>query len=386
MLESVQLPPFLLVDRLVFRPEQTLGLRTPLYDLHVALGARIVDFGGWDMPVNYGSQIEEHHAVRRAAGLFDVSHMCVADLRGANVREFLRTLLANDIARLVLPGKALYSCMLRADGGIIDDLIAYFLEPTWYRLVVNAGTRDKDLAWIRDHAQSFGVEVRERTDLAMIAVQGPEARAQLASLLTPPDASAALALDVFVGAQIGDWFVARTGYTGEDGFEVMLPAAGANALWTQLNAKGVRSCGLGARDTLRLEAGMNLYGSDMDEGTHPLETGLTWTVAFEPADRPFIGRAALEGLRRDGVANRAVGLLLDERAVMRSHQRVATSAGDGMITSGTFSPTLARSIALARIPAAAATVGGTVQVDVRGKLLAARIVRPPFVRHGRVLV
>ncbi|MBS0386932.1 MAG: glycine cleavage system aminomethyltransferase GcvT [Proteobacteria bacterium] len=363
-----------------------MGLRTPLYDLHVALGARIVDFGGWDMPVNYGSQIEEHHAVRRAAGLFDVSHMCVADLHGPHVREFLRALLANDIARLALPGKALYSCMLREDGGIIDDLIAYFLEPTWYRLVVNAGTRDKDLAWMRAQAVTFGVEVRERAELAMIAVQGPTARAQLASLLPPPDAAAALALEVFCGAQIGDWFIARTGYTGEDGFEVTLPAAGANALWTQLNAKGVRSCGLGARDTLRLEAGMNLYGSDMDESTHPLETGLAWTVAFEPADRPFIGRGALESIRGAAGGNRAVGLLLDERAVMRSHQRVATSAGDGLVTSGTFSPTLARSIALARVPAAAAGVGGTVQVDVRGKLLDARIVRPPFVRHGRVLV
>ncbi len=363
-----------------------MGLRTPLYDLHVALGARIVDFGGWDMPVNYGSQIEEHHAVRRAAGVFDVSHMCVVDLRGERVREFLRALLANDVARLTRPGKALYSCMLREDAGIIDDLIVYFLEPAWFRLVVNAGTRDKDLAWMRTQAASFGVEVHERSELAMLAVQGPQARAHLASLLSPVDAAAALALEVFVGAQIGDWFVARTGYTGEDGFEVTLPAAGASTLWTSLNKLGVRSCGLGARDTLRLEAGMNLYGSDMDESTHPLETGLAWTVAFEPAVRRFIGREALEVARSAGGGNKAVGLLLDERAVMRSHQRVATSAGDGTITSGTFSPTLARSIALARVPAAAATVGGTVQVDVRGKLLDARVVRPPFVRHGRVLV
>ncbi len=363
-----------------------MGLRTPLYDLHVALGARIVDFGGWDMPVNYGSQIEEHHAVRRAAGVFDVSHMCVVDLRGERVREFLRVLLANDVARLTRPGKALYSCMLREDAGILDDLIVYFIDPSWFRLVVNAGTRDKDLAWIRAHAAAFGVEVRERSELAMLAVQGPEARAQLASLLGSPDAAAALALDVFCGAQLGEWFVARTGYTGEDGFEVTLPATGAAALWTRLNELGVRSCGLGARDTLRLEAGMNLYGSDMDESTHPLETGLGWTVAFEPADRRFIGRDALEAARNAGVAQRAVGLLLDERAVMRSHQRVATSAGDGTITSGTFSPTLARSIALARVPAAAAAVGGIVQVEVRGKLLEARVVRPPFVRHGRALV
>ena len=363
-----------------------MGLRTPLYDLHVALGARIVDFGGWDMPVNYGSQIDEHHAVRRAAGVFDVSHMCVVDLHGVRVRDFLRGLLANDVARLTQPGKALYSCMLREDAGILDDLIVYFLDPAFFRLVVNAGTRDKDLAWIRAQAAPFDVAVRERSELAMLAVQGPEARAHVAALMPPPDAAAALALGNFFGAQLGDWFVARTGYTGEDGFEVMLPAGGATALWKSLNARGVRSCGLGARDTLRLEAGMNLYGSDMDESTHPLETGLTWTVAFEPTARSFVGREALERVRRSDGGNRAVGLLLDERAVMRSHQRVATAAGEGVITSGTFSPTLGRSIALARVPVAAAAVGGTVQVDVRGKLLDARIVRPPFVRQGRVLV
>ena len=363
-----------------------MGHRTPLYDLHVALGARIVDFGGWDMPVNYGSQIDEHHAVRRGAGVFDVSHMCVIDLRGARVRDFLRGLLANDVARLAQPGKALYSCMLREDAGILDDLIVYFLDSTFYRLVVNAGTRDKDLAWIRAQAAPFDVAVRERSELAMLAVQGPEARAHVAALMPPADASAALALGNFFGAQLGDWFVARTGYTGEDGFEVMLPAGGAGTLWKSLNARGVRSCGLGARDTLRLEAGMNLYGSDMDESTHPLETGLAWTVAFEPAARRFVGREALERahLARGGL--RAVGLLLDERAVMRSHQRIVTTAGEGIVTSGTFSPTLARSIALARVPVAASAVGGTVQVDVRGKLLDARIVRPPFVRHGRVLV
>ncbi|MDE2221332.1 MAG: glycine cleavage system aminomethyltransferase GcvT, partial [Gammaproteobacteria bacterium] len=359
---------------------------TPLNAAHKALGARMVDFGGWDMPVNYGSQIEEHHAVRRAAGVFDVSHMGVLDLRGARTREFLRQLLANDVARLTQPGKALYSCMLREDAGIIDDLIVYFLDDAWFRMVVNAGRRARDQAWIREHAGAFGVAVEERRELAMLAVQGPQARASLASLLSPAAAAAALGLGAFVGAQLGTWFVARTGYTGEDGFEVMLPAAEAGALWQRLNACGVRSCGLGARDTLRLEAGMNLYGSDMDERTHPLESGLAWTVAFEPADRRFIGRKALEAARSAGGGNNAVGLLLADRAVMRSHMRVATAAGDGMVTSGTFSPTLARSIALARVPAAAAVAGARVQVEVRGRLLDAQLVRPPFVRSGRVLV
>jgi glycine cleavage system T protein (aminomethyltransferase) len=363
-----------------------MGLRTPLYDRHVALGARLVDFGGWDMPVHYGSQIEEHHAVRRSAGVFDVSHMCVIDLQGARSAEFLRGLLANDVARLRQPGKALYSCMLGEDAGIVDDLIVYFLDPRWYRLVVNAGTRDSDLAWIRAHAAPFKLEVRERRDLAMLAVQGPDARARLATLLTPPDARTALALATFFGMQLGEWFVARTGYTGEDGFEVMLPADGAVELWNRLNELGVQSCGLGARDTLRLEAGMNLYGNDMDSSTQPLESGLEWTLAFEPADRAFVGRAALEAARAAGAGRKLVGLLLEERAVMRSHQRVLTAAGEGAVTSGTFSPTLARSIALARVPGAAAGLGGTVQVDIRGKFLNARVVKPPFVRLGRVLV
>ena len=344
----------------------------------------MVDFGGWDMPVQYSSQIGEHHAVRRAAGVFDVSHMGVLDLRGAGVRPFLQRLLANDVARLKAPGKALYSCMLNERGGVRDDLIVYFLNDYWYRMVVNAGTRDRDLAWIRGQARRAEVEVTERTDLAMLAVQGPEARAKAAQLLPPADGAAALALDSFVGRELGRWFVARTGYTGEDGFEIMMPAADAVAAWRGLNALGVASCGLGARDTLRLEAGMNLYGNDMDESTQPYESNLGWTVALAPGERDFIGRAALEPLARAGSPRKLVGLLLEERGVLRAHQRVAAGpAGEGEITSGTYSPTLERSIALARVPAATA---GQVQVEVRGKLLPARVVKPPFVRTGRSLI
>jgi aminomethyltransferase len=360
------------------------GRQTPLFRLHQELNARIVDFGGWDMPVQYSSQIGEHHAVRRAAGVFDVSHMCVIDLKGARVREFLRRLIANDVAKLTTPGKALYSCLLREDGGILDDLIVYYLEERFYRLVVNAGTRDKDLAWIRTHAAPFAVEVSERADLAMLAVQGPEARAKAAQLLAPEAATAALALDSFVGRQLGAWFVARTGYTGEDGFEIMMPAADAVPAWRSLNSLGVASCGLGARDTLRLEAGMNLYGNDMDESTHPYESGLGWTVALAPAERDFLGRSALEAIRSAGSARKLVGLLLEDRGVLRGHQKVLVSgAGAGEITSGTFSPTLERSIAFARVPAAS---GAAVQVDIRGKLLNARVVKPPFVRFGRSLI
>ena len=357
--------------------------RTPLFAIHQAAGARIVDFGGWDMPLQYGSLIAEHHAVRRAAGVFDVSHMCVVDLQGAGARPFLMRLFANDVGKLTVPGKALYGCLLNERGGVIDDLIVYYLGEQWFRAVVNAGTRDKDLAWMRRHAEPFDLSVRERADLAMLAVQGPEARARLAAQLSRGAAERALALGAFVGEQIGDWFISRTGYTGEDGFEVMLPAGQAEPLWRALTAAGVTPCGLGARDTLRLEAGMNLYGSDMDESTNPLESGLAWTVAMSPG-RAFIGREALEAQRARGIERKLTGLVLEERGVLRAHQRViAAEAGEGEITSGTFSPTLERSIALARIPVSAAD---QVHVEVRGKPLAARVVKPPFVRHGKSLI
>jgi aminomethyltransferase len=364
------------------------GRQTPLYELHRELGARIVDFGGWDMPVQYSSQIGEHHAVRRAAGVFDVSHMCVIDLKGVRARGFLRQLLANDVDKLVRPGKALYSCMLNESGGVLDDLIVYYLSDSWFRLVVNAGTRDKDLAWIRRHAREFDVGVLERSELAMLAIQGPEARGKAAKLLSRVGAATALELDTFVGREIDGWFVARTGYTGEDGFEVMLPASDAERAWRELNSLGVASCGLGARDTLRLEAGMNLYGNDMDETTHPFESGLAWTVAMETTgtakERRFIGREALEVIKAQGSARKLVGLLLEDRGVLRSHQQVVVpGVGTGEITSGTFSPTLERSVAFARVPAGA---GEQVQVDIRGKRLSAKVVRPPFVRFGKVLV
>jgi aminomethyltransferase len=344
----------------------------------------MVDFGGWDMPVNYGSQIEEHHAVRRQAGIFDVSHMCVIDARGSGVRAFFRRLLANDVAKLKQSGKALYSCMLNDAGGVIDDLIVYFLDESFFRVVVNAGTRDKDLAWMRGIAPHFGVTLTERSDLAMLAVQGPVAREKVASLLPEEHRAAALALEPFFGRQLGEWFVARTGYTGEDGFEIMVPAGEAADIWIELNRLGVKSAGLGARDTLRLEAAMNLYGNDMDESQNPLESGLAWTVSFEDPSRDFIGRKALEALKAAGLKRKFVALLLEDRGVLRGHQKVLVpGADDGEITSGTFSPTMERSIALARV---SRTTGDRVQVDVRGKLLNARVVKAPFVRHGKVLV
>ncbi|MFP4682758.1 MAG: glycine cleavage system aminomethyltransferase GcvT [Ectothiorhodospira sp.] len=361
--------------------------QTTLYESHVAAGARMVDFAGWSMPIHYGSQLEEHHAVRRDAGMFDVSHMTVVDVAGPGARAYLRRLLANDVDKLRSPGRALYSCMLNAEGGVLDDLIVYRREDG-YRVVVNAATREKDLAWMHQMAEGMSpaeaVTVTERDDLDMIAVQGPEARQRFLPLLPGALRAPAAELTPFHAVESGDWFVACTGYTGEDGFEVILPAGETRAFWSALEAAGVRPVGLGARDTLRLEAGMNLYGTDMDETTTPLESGLSWTVALEPADRDFIGRPALERQKAEGVSRRMVGLVLEGRGVLRGHMKVlAGEAGEGETTSGSFSPTLGASIALARIPAGA---GEQVQVEIRGKAVPARVVRPPFVRNGQPVV
>jgi aminomethyltransferase len=356
---------------------------TPLNAVHRASGARMVDFGGWDMPVNYGSQIGEHHAVRTDAGMFDVSHMRVVDLEGAGARDFLRYALANNVDKLRVAGKALYSCLLADDGSVLDDLIVYYLREDFFRIVVNAATADKDIARFRAllAARAPQLVLTPRTDLAMIAVQGPNARAKVWRALPGAEAASA-ALQPFMGAPMGDGFIARTGYTGEDGFELMIPAARAAAVWSALAAEGVRPCGLGARDTLRLEAGMNLYGQDMDETVGPLESGLAWTVDLA-SPRDFAGKAALAAR---APARQLVGLVLvDAGGVLRAHQVVHTARGDGAITSGTFSPTLNKSIALARLPAGVAP-GDTVQVVVRDKALAARVVKPPFARHGKALV
>jgi aminomethyltransferase len=359
-----------------------MGNRTPLYDTHVASGAKIVDFGGWDMPLNYGSQIEEHHAVRRDAGMFDVSHMRPVDVRGGDARAFLRYLVANNVDRLAQPGKALYSCMLNHAGGVVDDLIIYFMGDDWFRVVVNASTADKDLAWMEKVRieRAFTITITPRRDLAMIAVQGPNARAKFWQV-RPATKAATENLGAFFAAAVGDLFVARTGYTGEDGFEVMLPAGQAAALWADLKAAGVAEAGLGARDTLRLEAGMNLYGNDMDETVSPLDAGLAWTVDLKTA-REFVGRAALE---RDGARKALVGLKLLDKGVLRSHQKVVTPQGEGEITSGTFSPTLGFSVAMARVPQGV-KAGDAVQVDIRGKLLAAQVVKMPFVRNGKAMI
>jgi len=360
--------------------------KTILNDSHRALGARMVDFGGWDMPIHYGSQIDEHHQVRRDAGMFDVSHMTVVDLHGGQARAFLRRLVANSVDKLKQPGKALYACMLNEQGGIIDDLIIYYLAEDWFRLVVNASTREKDLAWIGAQAGPFGVEVRERPELAMIAVQGPNARERVLGLIEGEDAEAVGALGKFAardvpGTRFGDLFIARTGYTGEDGFEVIVPEAGALSLWDALLQAGVKPAGLGARDTLRLEAGLNLYGQDMDETVSPFEAALGWTVALDEG-RDFIGRQALEAQKERGDARRMIGLVMDDKGVLRHGQKVLTTHGEGEILSGTFSPTLGKAIAFARVPAGDMDDAG-VRVDIRGREVPVRVVRFPFVRDGK---
>ncbi len=353
--------------------------KTILNESHRSLGAKMVDFGGWDMPLNYGSQIDEHHAVRRDAGMFDVSHMTVVDMRGPRTREFLRHLLANNVDKLKNPGKALYSCMLNTEGGVIDDLIVYFVAEDFFRTVVNASTRDKDLAWINEQAKAFDVAINERIDLAMIAAQGPNARAKAASVLGEHVAAKALKLGKFVAMQDGDFFIARTGYTGEDGFEIMVAEGAAVDLWNRFVAAGIQPAGLGARDTLRLEAGMNLYGQDMDESITPWEAGLAWTVSLD-ADRNFIGRAALESQKANGMTREMVGIIMDEKGVLRHGQSVLTESGNGEILSGTFSPTLGKAIAFARIPHGARS---DVRVDIRGREVPVRVVKYPFVRDGQ---
>ena len=356
--------------------------KTILNQTHHDLGARMVPFGGWDMPVHYGSQIEEHHAIRQHAGMFDVSHMQIIYLKGSDCKRYLRHLLANDVWKLKSTGRALYSCMLNSQGGVIDDLIVYFMDETWYRIVVNASTAQKDLGWIMEQVGVFGVEVLPRSDMAMIAVQGPKAIELTLPLLNQELREAAAELKPFSAVWDPSWFVARTGYTGEDGFEILLPQGDCVALWNDLADAGVRPCGLGARDTLRLEAGMNLYGQDMDETTTPLASGLGWTVALKPEERSFIGRGALEKQKKEGIPQQLVGLVLEGRGILRSHQKLyAADKQIGEITSGGFSPTLERSIALARIETGSPH---GVDVEMRGKRLPVKVVKYPFVRHGKL--
>ncbi|MEE9136702.1 MAG: glycine cleavage system aminomethyltransferase GcvT [Gammaproteobacteria bacterium] len=360
-----------------------MALRTGLYDRHRAANAHMVNFGGWDMPLHYGSQLAEHHAVRQAAGLFDVSHMQVVDVHGTGSAAYLQLLLANDVGKLGEIGSGLYSCMLNPNGGVVDDLIVYHRSGDDYRVVVNAATAASDIAWMMEIAVDHAVRIEPLSDRIMLATQGPQARERVATHLPGSVGADALKLPPFHSLESKDLFIGRTGYTGEDGWELILDRDSGIALWDGLLNDGIAPCGLGARDTLRLEAGLNLYGQDMDPSVSPLECGLAWTVAWLPDGRDFIGRAALERQREAGVTQKLVGLLLDDRGIMRAGQRVATDSGAGIVTSGGFSPTLKVSVALARVPAGAS---GRCTVEIRNSRRTARMVRPPFVRRGEIQI
>ncbi len=352
--------------------------KTVLNEAHRKAGAKMVDFGGWDMPINYGSQIEEHHAVRQNVGMFDVSHMTVIDVSGREATDFLYKLLANDITKLNT-NQALYSTMLNHEGGVIDDLITYKISETSYRVVVNAATREKDLAWFEQQIADFDATMAEQADTAMIAVQGPKAIETLQPLI---------ALDLsqtkrFYATYNDDMFVGRTGYTGEDGVEIIVPSEAAEGLWNQLIEAGVQPCGLGARDTLRLEAGMHLYGQDMDENITPLECGLGWTIRKD--NNSFNGAEALEQLREQGISKKLIGLVLEGRGVLRHDQTLIDADGkQGIITSGGYSPSTEKAIAMAVVDKQ--MDADSIQVQIRNKTLPCRVVKLPFVRNGKSLI
>ncbi len=360
------------------------GKKTDFYQNHVETNAKIVDFGGWDMPLNYGSQIEEHHAVRTDAGMFDVSHMTTVEVTGEGAKSYLQTLLANDVDKLQTSGKALYSGMLNEEGGVIDDLIVYFINNEHFRVVVNASTREKDLAWMSEQAKNFKVTVEENNSFAMLAVQGPNAIAKTNQALSRDQQEAVKEMGVFFAVDCEGYFIARTGYTGEGGYEIMVPSSQASGFWNKLMEAGVKPCGLGARDTLRLEAGMNLYGNEMDESVSPLEANMAWTIDWKNESRDFIGKSALLAQKELGVKNKLVGLVLEGKGVIRSHMKVVVDGENiGETTSGTMSPTLKQSIGIARVPK---TIGESVMLEIRGKLIPAKVVKPSFVRNGKALI
>lgn len=357
-------------------------LKTSLYQDHVALGAKMVDFHGWSMPIHYGSQLQEHQEVRNRAGVFDVSHMTVIDILGAGGRQFLRLLLTRDIDQLKHIGRALYSCMCNRYGGILDDLVVYQRGSDNYRLVLNAATKANDLAWIRQHIQGYAADLQERTDLAMIAIQGPQAIQKTLAILTPMQADAVSTIAPFECVEPDQVFFSRTGYTGEDGLEIIGPPAHIHQIWEKLIQSGVKPCGLAARDTLRIEAGLLLYGQDMDETTTPLESSLSWTITWDPQDRDFIGRGVLQAQKQQGLQQKLVGLRLLDKGMMRTGQKVLIEGlPDGIITSGTFSPSLNQSIAFARVPK---TTPEEVLVEIRDKQYRAQVGKLRFINKGNV--
>jgi aminomethyltransferase len=373
-------------------PQQRSPLqRTPLFQAAQTAGGRMVPFAGWEMAVQFGGLVQEHRAVREHCGVFDISHMGVLRLRGEGAKDALQGLVPTDLFRIG-PGEACYTVLLNAEGGIRDDLIVY--DQGWIAgshellLVINAACAEADTGWLRSQLEPQGIVITDaKGDGVLLALQGPEASARLEALA----GSSLAGLPRFGHRQlslsgIGDAFVARTGYTGEDGFELLLGREAGQALWQRLLAEGVSPCGLGARDTLRLEAAMHLYGQDMDSTTSPLEAGLGWLVHLE-MPKPFIGREALERQTSEGVARRLVGLQLQGRAIPRHGYPVLSEGASpgstplGEVTSGGWSPCLEAGIALALVPPAQARVGTVLAVEIRGKAEPAVVVKRPFYRR-----
>lgn len=360
-----------------------MGLRTPMYDMHLALGAKMVDFNGWDMPLHFGSQVDEHHHVRNECGVFDISHMSIFDIQGEQAQAFLQYVLSNDVALLAAIGHAQHSALLNEQGGVIDDLMVFRMT-TGYRIICNAVTRERVQTWLVQHATAFSCSVTWRNDLSIFSIQGPLARERLASILSSTRTALVQNLQHHHGAQDADWFISCTGYTGEDGIEITLPASQAIDFINELVGAGISPIGIGARDTLRLEAGFNLYGFDMNEQVSPLVAGMKDVISWEPSSRDFIGRRALQAQLDAGLNEKLVGLVLEERGVLRAGQPVRIDNNtSGVITSGSFSPTLGKAIALARVPMATAE---RAEVEIRHKWFPVRVVKPRFVRNGKILI
>ncbi|MDI3256590.1 MAG: glycine cleavage system aminomethyltransferase GcvT [Kyrpidia sp.] len=361
-----------------------MGKRTPIYPAYRELGAKITEFGGWDMPVQFSGILEEHRAVRRQAGLFDVSHMGEVEVIGSGGAAFIQRLVTGDVGRLV-PGGAMYTLMCRPDGGTLDDLLVYRLDADRYLLVVNAATTAKDLGWLREHGPA-GVQIIDRTDeTALLALQGPQATAILEEAggfgveLKPFHARKGTVAGVPA-------LVSRTGYTGEDGFELYVCAFQALKLWNELlrigRSRGLKPAGLGARDTLRLEAALPLYGHELNEDITPLEAGLEMFVKWEAGE--FIGREALWDQRQKGLTRKLVGFVMMDRGIPRSGYRVEVDGREiGWVTSGSYGPTVDQNIGLAMVDIAFSTPGQRLDVVVRGRRLAAQVVEKPFYRRPR---
>ena len=351
--------------------------KTPLNKSHIELGAKMVNFSNWEMPISYSSLIEEHNAVRSTVGIFDVSHMSVFDFDGDNQVAFFEKIFANDIKKIYKDNKAIYGALLNEEGGILDDLIIYHANNK-FRLVSNCSTREQNRQWFEKHAIEFGVKVMERSDMGILAIQGPDALNKILKIKEIDNQ--VNTLQSFGCMFEGDKLYARTGYTGEDGLELIVPTKDINHLWDQALELGCTPIGLGARDTLRLEAGLNLYGNDMTINNHPYESNMGWTIDMSDESREFIGKDALL-LIDQSKSQKIVGIILQDKGILRSGYEITYEQGKGVVLSGSYSPTLQSSIGLARVDQGYKENG---KVMIRNKLLNIDFVSPRFLGQGKI--